>query len=150
MSALINWSDELSVGIQEIDEQHKMLVELLNELHEAVLERRGRDACGEILDRLAEYTRIHFAVEESLMRILDYPDYEKHKEEHELLIDQVIELQKKFHAGGLNISLDLLRFLKGWLGDHIVKSDSHYGPHFLSMGVQTSWKKTSWLKRLFN
>jgi len=150
MSAFLSWSDELSVGIQEIDEQHKVLVDLLNDLHNAVLSRHGRESVGPILGRLAEYTRIHFAVEESLMRILDYPQYEAHKEEHISLIEQVMELQRKFKEENLNISMNLLHFLKNWLGEHIIHSDKDYGPFFLSKGAQTSWKSKSWLRRLFH
>lgn len=150
MGALLTWSDDLSVGIQEIDEQHKVLVGLLNDLHESVLSRHGREASGEILDRLAEYTRIHFTVEESLMRILNYPGYERHKAEHESLIKQVSELQQKFSEEGLNISMNLLNFLKDWLGEHITHSDKHYGPYFLDKGAQKTWKSTTWLKRLFH
>jgi hemerythrin len=150
MSALLTWSDELSVGIQEIDEQHKVLVDLLNDLHDAVLHRHGRDAIGPILGRLAEYTRIHFAVEESLMRILDYPEYEKHKEEHVSLIEQVTDLDKKFKQDNLNVSMNLLHFLKDWLSEHIICSDKDYGPFFLSKGAEKSWKSPSWLRRLFH
>lgn len=150
MNALLTWSDDLSVGIQEIDEQHKVLVNLLNELHDSVLNRHGREACERILRRLAEYTRIHFAVEESLMRILHYPEYEEHTQEHEELIGQVADLQKKFRDDGLNISMDLLQFLKAWLTEHIIKSDQDYAPHFVAMGAQKSWKGSHWLKRLFH
>ena len=70
---LIEWSDEFSVGIQEIDEQHKVLVGLLNQLHQAIREHHGRATSREILGRLAEYTRTHFLLEESLMRLTHYP-----------------------------------------------------------------------------
>ncbi|MEW8498684.1 MAG: hemerythrin domain-containing protein, partial [Candidatus Thiodiazotropha taylori] len=70
MGKFVEWSDALSVGIEEIDEQHKMLVDLVNKMHEAIHQRHGSDVVKSILGDLAEYTRIHFAVEESLMRIL--------------------------------------------------------------------------------
>lgn len=82
MDTLFAWSDDLSVGIQEIDEQHKVLVGLLNELHTAISGHKGSAECRVILDRLAEYARAHFAVEESLMRVLGYPDYENHNGPH--------------------------------------------------------------------
>lgn len=72
MERLFYWSEDLSVGIQEIDEQHKELVPLLNRLRDAVVAHHGYAACSEILDQLAQYTRVHFIVEESLMRILHY------------------------------------------------------------------------------
>lgn len=153
MSALVSWSDDLSVGVQEIDEQHKVLIGLLNQLHDAVAQRHGSTACRETLDRLAEYTRIHFAVEESLMRILSYPDYERHKGEHEALTSQVSALQRKLDEGHAAISFELLHFLKLWLTKHISESDRRYGSHFLEKGLAPVWshnveqtmqKKWSW------
>lgn len=139
MDPLFVWSDDLSVGIQEIDEQHKVLVGLLNELHLAVSDHRGSAVCRGILDQLAEYTRVHFAVEESLMRILGYPDHENHKHEHEMLTGQVVDLQGKLDAGKVAISFELLHFLKVWLTKHINESDKRYGGYFLSRGIEARW-----------
>ena len=153
MAVLVAWNDALSVGVQEIDEQHKELVSLLNALHQAVVEHHGSDACNDILRRLVEYTRIHFAVEESLMRILAYPDFERHKGEHEALTAQVIDLQKRLASGKASITFELLHFLKVWLTKHILHSDKLYGAYFLERGVSGSWaphvettmkKKWSW------
>jgi len=94
MSKFIEWSNEISVGIEEIDAQHRVLVDLLNEIHEAIQQGRTLEVTKGIVDRLDEYTRVHFAVEESLMRILHYPDYERHKEEHEKLIAQLTKNMK--------------------------------------------------------
>lgn len=149
MSKLVEWSEELSVGIQEIDEQHKMLVDLLNQLHEAIHKRHGSEATRKILDELADYTRIHFAVEESLMRVLEYPDYEAHKREHEDLIQQMVDLKQKLDTGTHSISFELLHFLKVWLTKHILESDKEYSPYFLSKGVKASWQKKSWVGKLW-
>ncbi len=149
MTKLVEWSDELSVGIQELDEQHKILVGLLNQLHEAIEEHHGSSEARKILEQLAEYTRVHFAVEESLMRVLEYPDYEEHKQQHENLIAQVDDLRAKLDAGSHAITFELLHFLKGWLTKHILDSDKHYAPHFLDSGIRASWKKKSWVGRLW-
>ncbi|MCB1766851.1 MAG: hemerythrin family protein, partial [Candidatus Competibacteraceae bacterium] len=89
MVKFIEWSNALSIGIEEIDAQHKVLVDLLNQVHEAIQQRHGVEVTNEIVEQLGEYTRIHFAVEESLMRILHYPEYERHKDEHDRLIEQL-------------------------------------------------------------
>ena len=149
MAKLVEWSEELSVGIQEIDEQHKVLVNLLNQLHDAIHQRHGSEAARKILDELADYTRIHFAVEESLMRVLEYPDYEAHKQQHEDLIQQLVDLKEKLDTGGHSISFELLHFLKVWLTKHILESDKEYSPHFLSKGVKASWTKKSWVGKLW-
>ncbi|KOR27636.1 hemerythrin, partial [Achromatium sp. WMS1] len=85
MTQFLAWSEEISVGVEEIDEQHKVLLNLINELNDAMQARRSHDVITSIINKLSEYTRIHFAVEESLMRILNYPDYESHKAQHEEL-----------------------------------------------------------------
>jgi hemerythrin len=153
MDALFTWSDDLSVGIQEIDEQHKELVLLLNRLHDAVVARHGSAACVEILNQLAEYTRVHFIVEESLMRILHYPDFEQHKGEHEALVEQVVALQQKLGSGQAAITFELLHFLKLWLTKHIAGSDRRYASFFIGKGMAPEWahhveqsmrKKWSW------
>lgn len=153
METLFTWSEDLSVGIQEIDEQHKELVKLLNRLHEAVVSHHGSTACSEILNQLAEYTRVHFIVEESLMRILHYPEFEQHKAEHEALVAQVVALQQKLAAGQATITFELLHFLKVWLTKHIAGSDRRYAGFFLEKGMSPDWshhveqtmqKKWSW------
>lgn len=148
MTKLVEWSDDLSVGIAEIDDQHKKLVEMLNRMHDAIREHRGSSVTRPILNEIAEYTRVHFATEESLMRATNYPDYEVHKAQHEDLIAQVQDLQAKLDAGSHSISFELLHFLKGWLTHHIIESDKLYGPYFLSRGVAEPAKR-SWWSRLF-
>lgn len=147
---LIEWSDELSVGIQEIDEQHKVLVGLVNEMHDAIHARHGSEVSSEILQRLADYTKIHFAVEESLFRIFDYPGYEEHKAQHDELIREILELQAKIAAGKTNISFQLLHFLKMWLTQHILDSDKEYSPYLLKSGLRAKSSQTGWFKKLWH
>lgn len=127
---LFHWSDEFSIHIDEIDEQHKVLVGLLNELHEAIYRRQGKAASRQILDRLAEYTRTHFLLEESLMRVTHYPGFEIHKGQHEDLIRQIQELQHRLDHENITITFELLHFLKNWLVHHINESDRRFGDYF--------------------
>lgn len=147
--SLVKWSDDLSVGIQEIDEQHKVLVNLLNDMHDAIHQHRGTEACREILERLARYTEIHFAVEESLMRLFDYPDYEAHKAEHEQLIKELKDLQGRMAESGHSVTFQLLHFLKLWLTKHIMESDQEYTQFFLRAGVKAKHGSASWFKRIW-
>ncbi|MES9992509.1 MAG: bacteriohemerythrin [Candidatus Thiodiazotropha sp.] len=149
MSKFVEWSDALSVGIEEIDEQHKMLVSLVNKMHEAIHQRHGSDVVKGILGDLADYTRIHFAVEESLMRILNYPDYENHKEIHEELLQSVSDLQEKVATGKTAIGFELMHFLKTWLTKHIMEEDMEYSSFFLKAGAQPRLGKKSWIQRLW-
>ena len=149
MSEFIIWTDELSVGIEEIDEQHKVLVNLINKMHTAIEEHHGSDVVSEILSELADYTKIHFAVEESLMRILDYPGYEDHKVIHDELLDNVLELQKKVAFGKTAISFELMHFLKSWLSKHIMEEDMQYTGFFIAAGAKRELKTKSWIQRLW-
>ena len=150
MTNFVEWSDDLSVGIEEIDEQHKVLVGLVNQMHRAIHERHSSDVVQEILAKLADYTRIHFAVEESLMRILSYPGYELHKAQHDELIDHMRELQEKVASGRTAVGFELMHFLKMWLTKHIMESDREYSGHFLDAGVNPTLKRKGWAKRLWD
>ncbi len=151
---LFSWSDSYNVGIQEVDEQHRVLVSLLNQLHEAIREHRGSATSRDILGRLAEYTRTHFLLEESLMRLTHYPGFEIHKQQHEELIKQVQDLQYKIDNENAAITFELLHFLKGWLTQHINDSDKRFGAFFETAGltqyttwtkeVETTMKKKKW------
>ncbi len=140
---LFLWSDDLDIHIQEVDEQHKVLVSLLNQLHTAIVEHHGKTTSREILNRLAEYSRTHFLLEESLMRLTHYPGFDIHKEQHEALIKQVVDLQTKLDQENITITFELLHFLKNWLMQHINESDQRFGNHFKTAGLQqySIWSK---------
>ncbi len=135
MGVLVEWTDALSVGLDEIDSQHKVLVGMLNDLHAAILGHRGSVECRAVLDRLAEYTRVHFTTEEGLMRLLKYPGFEIHRKQHEELLQEVVALQRKLDNGQASISFELLHFLKVWLSKHITESDKRFGAFALDHGV---------------
>lgn len=145
---LIRWGPELSVGIEEIDNQHRVLVNLLNDLNAATLAHHGAQEAPQILEKLIDYTRIHFAVEESLMRLFDYPDYESHKDSHDKLVEEVLRLRHRVVVERKPITFELLHFLKKWLTIHIMESDAHYTPYFLSRGIAATNRKPSWWERL--
>ena len=140
---LFHWSDSFNVNIQEVDEQHKVLVDLLNQLHHAIKDHRGKAASRHILDQLADYTRTHFLLEESLMRVLHYPGLEIHKQQHEDLIKQIQELQHKLDYENVTITFELLHFLRNWLVQHINDSDKRFGAHFRKAGLApyANWSK---------
>lgn len=150
----VEWSDHLSVGIEEIDEQHKMLVALINRLYdETIVHQAKSSVLEEILHELIEYTIIHFSVEESLFRIFHYPAAELHTQHHQTLKNQVLELQQKVKRGEVNVNTEMLLFLKNWLQHHIVEEDKQYTPFLLAQGVksQSSETKTSsWFSRFLH
>jgi hemerythrin len=133
--ALITWNESYSVKVKQFDDQHKKLIDMVNELHDAMKVGKGKDLLEKILAGLIQYTVTHFANEERLMKQHNYPGYEQHKKEHHLLTLQVKDVQKKYHEGDAVLSQSVLTFLKEWLQNHIKGTDKNYAPFLNSKGV---------------
>ncbi|MGR3319907.1 MAG: bacteriohemerythrin [Candidatus Anammoxibacter sp.] len=129
------WDDKYLVNIKEIDDQHKKLVDLINKLNEAMYEGQGCEMLEVVLKDLVIYTKSHFANEENLLSSNGYPDFLKHKEKHDELTGQVIDLQKQFEGGRIMITLQVMKFLKDWLSNHILDIDKKYAPFLKDKGV---------------
>lgn len=133
--ALMTWDDKFSVNVKEIDNQHKRLVEMLNELHSAMSVGKGKDALGKVLQSLIDYAASHFATEEKYMTKFNFPGYAQHKTEHDKFVKQVLDFQAGFNSGKLALSTEVLQFLKDWLVKHIQGTDKKYGPFFNEKGL---------------
>lgn len=131
----IEWSDALSIGIKTIDDQHKGLVKMVNEINEGIKGGWGKEARDAILKKLVEYTVVHFSTEESLMNISHYSGADLHKKHHENLIGLVGEYIKKYEEDPNASNYDLLFFLKRWLVEHILKDDKVMGEYLVKKGV---------------
>jgi hemerythrin len=132
---LIVWNEDLSVNIKEINEQHKKLISMINELNMAMGAGKGKDVMGSVLARLVDYTKSHFAVEETLMQKHQYPGYISHKAEHDKLTKQVIDIMDKFKEGKAIVTVEVMNFLKNWLTSHIQTIDKRYSSHLNAKGV---------------
>ena len=130
------WNSGLSVNINLIDEQHKKLVGMVNELHKAMKLKKSSTVIGSILDRLAEYTVSHFGTEEKLFAQHGYSEEKAHVEIHRKLVAQVVDIQKKFKAGESMVSMELMTFLKDWLVNHIQGTDKKYSSFLRGKGVK--------------
>lgn len=125
--SLIEWSDALSVGFEEMDEDHKKLVGIVNVLNDAVVGDNEREVVTDALEELLDYTSWHFRHEERLMQQYEYPEMFEHKQEHEKLVGQAVELFEQYQAGDDSVPEALLAFLKGWLTTHILGTDKKTG-----------------------
>ena len=133
---ILSWSNLFSVGVREIDAQHRVLIELLNRLAEAA--SRGGEAGleAEALARLSEYIEQHFAMEERLMREHGYAEAPAHLEAHRRLTEQVQQMASQ-HQKGQGPSLeDLALFLRQWLVTHILQTDRLLGAALNRAGVR--------------
>ncbi len=132
---LFEWTPEFSVNIRKVDEQHKKLIALINELHDARVAGHGRDEIVPVLQGLADYAREHFGMEEDLMAMHGYPKYLSHKAAHYGFAHKVMEFRQQYEEGSITISMDILDFMKDWLSYHILHTDMEYAPYLNERGV---------------
>jgi hemerythrin len=125
---MFEWKNEYAVNIGSIDAQHQNLFAMGRELYAAMSAGQGKTVLSRLLDRLVQYTMVHFAHEERLMQLHKYPDFDKHKAEHDALTRQVLAFQAEFNGGRATMAVQVLQFLKDWLERHIKGSDFAYAP----------------------
>ena len=133
--AIIEWTDELSVHVKQIDQEHQQLVELINNLHDAMKARAGKEAVGISIDCLNKYTEFHFGAKEALMKKYGYLSSTVHRAEHRAFVAKTQEFAKGYATGKLLLSMDVMSFLKVWLTEHICKVDKELGKYLNSQGV---------------
>lgn len=121
----VSWNSALSVGFPEIDEQHKILLSLINQVWAGLVSQAALSTIDDVVMDLDDYARTHFAEEEALMAQHGFPDLEAHKECHAQFMARVSELDEKIVAGD-SIGLELLSFLSDWLSFHISMVDRQY------------------------
>lgn len=122
------WSDDFSVEISEIDEQHKWLFGATNRLHdETTKEVHSRKVIGEIIEGLMDYTINHFIMEEELFQRYAYPQAQAHKALHDKFTASIMHTLTEFENGA-DVEAEVLDTLKNWLVQHILKTDTAYVP----------------------
>lgn len=123
----IQWSKILSVGVDEIDEDHRKMIDIFNVLNQATQTKESQDYLRAVLEELINCTVWHFSHEERLMIKHKYPDYQAHRDEHRDLIASAKELQHEILHSGAALAEDQIRFLERWLTEHILTTDQKLG-----------------------
>jgi hemerythrin-like metal-binding protein len=131
------WTKKMSVGVALLDEDHKKLVALLNDLHNGIASGRGTERLGRVLDGLVSYVKNHFAHEEEYFAQTEYPAADEHIQEHRSLTKLVLDVQSRYNKGQFDaLSLETMEFLKIWLHDHVLGSDMDYKEHLQASGIR--------------
>lgn len=133
--SIITWSDELSVGVLAFDNQHKRLLDLINQLHDAMSAGKGSSVLGKILSELADYTAYHFRAEEAVFEKYDYPGLASHRNSHSELTRKVLDFKNQFEAGEAVLSMEIMKFLTDWLTNHILGTDKAYTAYLNGKGI---------------
>jgi hemerythrin len=127
--AYLQWTENLSVGVPRMDEHHKKLVDLINQLFDAM----SGDATAmvdSVLADLLDYTRYHFAEEEKLLAACSYPDLEEHQAVHRSMVREVLDMRERQLAAPASVSAnEAMDFLSKWLMRHIIGKDLRYRPY---------------------
>ena len=125
----VQWSENLAVGVNMIDEQHKGIFSRINNLMNAMSQGKGKEEVGKVLEFLADYTQKHFSAEEKLMMQNIYGGYPVQKAAHTQFIKDISGLKKDFDAKGAtsDVLLRTQRHLSDWLMKHIVSEDKKLG-----------------------
>jgi hemerythrin len=128
---VISWDEKYAIGIALIDNQHKELFSLTNELFNAC--RGGdtalRDKFKETMGRMVEYVRFHFGAEQELLQRVNYPEYQEHKKQHDALIRDILEAVKGYNEGRKFVPNQFVRTLRDWILSHIALSDRQYASY---------------------
>ena len=131
---LFVWDDSCKTGIAEIDRDHEGLVNLINDLYEAMQDGTGGALLLPIFSALKHYTETHFAKEESYMLKCNAPDLGEHIQEHQLMAAKLADLERRHRNGEAAISLQALTFLRDWLKNHIFVVDKAMASQLKDMG----------------
>ena len=125
----LRWSDKYSLKVAEIDEQHKKLFSLVNNLYDAMHAGKGMDMIGMVIAEFVDYTDYHFKTEERLLRHHEYPEYDEHKERHDNLSREVHRIKEDFDSGKTPTAIEVMVLLTNWLNTHIIEEDRKYKPY---------------------
>lgn len=121
--SILDWNKSLEIGHKTIDEQHKGLVKLLNDLHSAMSLGVSCADYTPIRMRLYEYTVFHFSEEEALMGRVGYKLRAEHEREHFEFVEKLSELAHKASARNGDIGTEMFNWLADWLLRHISQTD---------------------------
>jgi hemerythrin len=132
---LVEWENRYSLGIPPIDEQHKKLVEMTNDLYRGCLQ--GDDAARryfmDAVHGVVDYVKYHFTAEERILENIKYPDIVEHKREHEGFVKKIFEDVKSFEEGKKFVPNVFVRYLKDWILTHIAVQDKKYAEYIIKL-----------------
>jgi len=132
---LLTWNHACTVGVRAMDDQHGILMDTVNELRLALVHGCGREQISELLDRLIEFTRMHFWSEEQLMEQSSFPGLAEHRAQHHKMLAQMLQSAHRVQYGeGVELRPMLCSLRDGYI-EHIEGLDQQYGPWLNERGV---------------
>lgn len=130
------WKDEYVVNIKIIDAQHKMFIDICNQLIHAINEERCKEEMSSVFFALSHFALNHFANEEIYLSEFQYPEFKRHREFHKQFIETIADLQNKYKDGQEGVCLELVIYLKNWFHNHVRKYDKDVVEFLKEKGVE--------------
>ncbi len=124
------WKDEYSGGIESIDEQHKVIITLMNELYYSIVHEKADAATKAVFVELLKYANYHFNLENKLFNKYDYKEKAEHLDQHAHFITKVKNLMIKDYLSQRDVQIETLHYLRLWFQDHMMKIDMEYCRYF--------------------
>lgn len=136
----LDWNETFSVNIEKFDQQHRILFGYVSKLGKSAMSQEDseRKTIGQTLDKLVKHVMIHFLDEEVEMYRHQFPDFEKHKEAHDLFLSQTrnfIVLFRSDKSGSVILNCEIVAFFTEWATDHLRDMDMEYVQYLNSRGV---------------
>lgn len=131
--AWYEWNNSLDIHVKEMNDEHKVLIELMNRLHDEVEGGKPKESLQQTFHELVKYTRQHFQDEEQYMYSINYPGLPTHRLIHAKLLSQLDGHYAAFLSGNGSVGPQVFDFMKNWLNAHIRGIDSQYGEHSMSV-----------------
>jgi hemerythrin len=137
-AVLVEWDDKYSVGIPLIDDQHKELIRLTNELYQGCLggDEEAQEFFFNAIHGAMDYVKYHFSAEEKILENVRFPKLAEHKKQHEDFVRQMVEDVKSFQGGKKFVPNNFVRFLKDWTLSHIAIADAQYATYIMNLKKQ--------------
>ncbi|MDR2735048.1 MAG: bacteriohemerythrin [Spirochaetota bacterium] len=143
----VTWSERYDVGISFMDEQHRKIVDIINELHRSLFalkldeteeekEKEKAEGIKKSIHAAVEYVKVHFSAEEEVMRKIEYPKFPAHKARHEDFARRMLQDVMRFSSGDKRVGMQLVTFLRDWLLEHIAVADKDLALYAKSKGMK--------------
>jgi len=144
-SELVTWSSTFSVGVKIIDDQHKGLLNLVNDLFNHVTGNEAEEQAyfASVIQQAVQYVKVHFMTEEKIMIHTKFPGYAEHKKAHDAFVLAVVDNVKNFRSSKKLALMDFTKFLKEWVLTHIAIMDKQYFNYFKQIATRKADGKLS-------
>lgn len=137
MSNLIVWTEEMSVGIAVLDEDHRRIMKMINILYLAMQEGKGRQMMADTIHDLFVYINLHFETEEEMFDRTGYAGGPEQKLEHQNMRTKSLEMKQRFLNSPESVTpIEILLFLKDWWVGHIMHTDKKYTAFLNAQGIR--------------